>query len=234
MFYPALFVKIKSMSKSVYNNLGPGFPDRIYRESLLHELEEAEISYKKDPIASVNYKGRTLTSGLYDCFIIEHKILLYIKSNPDTRENDRELMHIFLDLSEKKCGVILDFNSDSISQVIRVFFSWFGIYSLNMVIKFFFYDFITGWYPGSKILLNQLSISDYWLLYKYAILLTIHRNMRNSIKRIVISWFYIISLNLSPDLNADTIRVNIKYLWYRTFIHPDGFQMKLFQLFQWN
>jgi GxxExxY protein len=121
MFYPILNLKVSAVAEKVYRELGAGLPDKVYKESLIHELEDSGISYEKDPFIPVDYKGRVLESGIYACFIIESQIVLYVKNPAKSREYHTNQLYSYMKLSGKSCGMILDFNSSDFSGVMRVF-----------------------------------------------------------------------------------------------------------------
>lgn len=123
MFYPEINLKINFIAESIYNQLGPGLPDKVYKESFFHELEDSGLYYEKDPFIPIDYNGRILDSGLQACFIIESKIVLYIKSASKSAEFHKRQIYNYMKLSGKRCGMVLDFNSDDLSGVIRVFMS---------------------------------------------------------------------------------------------------------------
>jgi len=121
MFNPVLNIKISAIAESVYKELGPGLPDKVYKESFIHELEEGNIYYEKDSFVPIDYKGHVLKAGLYACFLIENKIVLYIKSSSNTPEYCKNQLTSYMKLSEKRSGMILDFNSGDFHGVMRVF-----------------------------------------------------------------------------------------------------------------
>jgi GxxExxY protein len=121
MFYPVLNNKIRIITEAVYCHLGPGLPDNVYRESFIRELQDAGIFYEKDPFVPIDYKGRVLDTGLYACFIIDSRIVLYIKNSSKSTEYHKNQLNSYMKLSGKLCGMILDFNSRDFSGVMRVF-----------------------------------------------------------------------------------------------------------------
>jgi len=121
MFYLGLNVKINSIAEAIYTQFGPGLPDKVYKESFINELEDAGVIYEKDSYIPIDYKGRILDAGLYACFIIDSKIVLYIKSASTGMEFHKNQLYHFMELSDKRCGMILDFNSKSFDGVMRVF-----------------------------------------------------------------------------------------------------------------
>ncbi len=121
MFYPMLNIKISAVAEKVYLELGAGLPDKVYKESLIHELEEAGLSYEKDPFIPIDYKGRVLESGIRACFIIDSSIVLYVKNSSKSSGYHTNQLYSYMRLSGKTCGMILDFNSSDFSGVMRVF-----------------------------------------------------------------------------------------------------------------
>jgi len=121
MFYPMLNIQISGVAEKVYRELGTGLPDNVYKESLIRELEEAGIIYEKDPFIPIDYKGRILESGIYACFIIDSKVVLYVKKSSKSREYHTNQLYSYMRLSGQRCGMILDFNSSDFSGVMRVF-----------------------------------------------------------------------------------------------------------------
>ena len=123
MVYLASLKKVSIIAKAVYHHLGPGLPDSAYRECFIYELDDAFIIYEKDPCISIDYKGRILEPELYACFIIDSRILVYIKSSSESREHHKKRLYNYMDLSSKRCGMLLDFNSSDFSGVVRVLMS---------------------------------------------------------------------------------------------------------------
>jgi GxxExxY protein len=121
MFYPVLNIKISRITEAVYYHLGPGLPDNVYRECFTHELDNADILYEKDPFIPIDYKGRILDSGIYACFIIDDKIVLYIQSSSKSTEYHENQLYSYMKLSGKRCGMILDFNTEYFEDIMRIF-----------------------------------------------------------------------------------------------------------------
>lgn len=121
MFYPDLNVKISTIARAVYSQLGPGLPDKVYKECFVHELENSDLKYEKDPFIPVDYKGQILETGIYACFIIDSKIVLNIKSASESPGYHKSRLYNYMKLSLRRCGMILDFNSDHFSGVLKVF-----------------------------------------------------------------------------------------------------------------
>ncbi len=121
MFYPSLHGKIKKIKDTVYNQLGPGLPDKVYKESFMHELDCAGIEYYEDIEIPVDYKGRILESGLSACLMIENEIVIYIKSSEGNSDYQTSRVYKFMQFSGLRCGMIMNFNSLSQRGVMRVF-----------------------------------------------------------------------------------------------------------------
>lgn len=121
MFYPSLQGKIRKIADTVFNQLGPGLPDKVYKESFIHELDNAGIDYLEDIEIPVDYKGRILESGLSACLMIEDEIVIYIKGSAELSEYYTTRIYKFMLFSGLRCGMILNFNSFKSSEVMRVF-----------------------------------------------------------------------------------------------------------------
>lgn len=121
MFYPVLHGKIRKITDTVYSQLGPGLPDKVYKESFIHELENWKIFYIEDPEIPVDYKGCILESGLSACLMVENEIVIYIKSLTSESVYNTARIYKFMQFSGMQCGMILNFNSFEQSRVMRVF-----------------------------------------------------------------------------------------------------------------
>jgi GxxExxY protein len=121
MFYPSLHGKIRKITDTVFSQLGPGLPDKVYKESFIHELDNAGIDYLEDIEIPVDYKGRILESGLSACLMIENEIVIYIKGSADRSEYYTSRIYKFMLFSGLRCGMILNFNSFRSSEIMRVF-----------------------------------------------------------------------------------------------------------------
>lgn len=89
--------------------LGPGFPENIYRQALLIELQKAEIKYKQNHDIAVFYDDKEIGKITVD-LLIEDKFVLGVLARPgdvhigDRREVMAQLRELDLDL-----GLLINF-----------------------------------------------------------------------------------------------------------------------------
>lgn len=93
----------------VHMELGPGFPDDIYRQALLIELQKAEIKFKQNHDIIVFYDDKEIGKLTVD-LLVEEKFVLGVLARPgDVHIGDRrgimaQLRELDLDL-----GLIINF-----------------------------------------------------------------------------------------------------------------------------
>lgn len=121
MYYPELNLKIKNCIQTIYNQLGPGLSDDIYMECMVHEFEVNNLDHLEDPWFPIDYKGRILEAGLHASFIIDMKIIIYVKSAEKSLGYYKMQLDSYMNLSGINCGMIIDFNALDLRQMIRVF-----------------------------------------------------------------------------------------------------------------
>lgn len=63
----------------VFNNLGPGFLEIVYKDALEYEFEKAGIPYDRERLYKVDYKGIILPHFFYADFVVFDNIILEIK-----------------------------------------------------------------------------------------------------------------------------------------------------------
>ncbi|MEE9408524.1 MAG: GxxExxY protein [Polaribacter sp.] len=63
----------------VYNNLGSGFSEIVYKDAIEYEFKNLEIPYTREKEYYVNYKDVILAHKLYADFVVFDKIILELK-----------------------------------------------------------------------------------------------------------------------------------------------------------
>lgn len=71
--------QIIGMCMEVYNNLGFGFLEIVYKDALELEFQRANIPYEREKRYDVNYKGIILPHVFYADFVVFDKIILEVK-----------------------------------------------------------------------------------------------------------------------------------------------------------
>ena len=77
--YKGLSQKIISCAYNVHNELGQGFLEKVYKNALAIELEEAGIEHKVETPLKVLYHGRIVGEYFAD-LIVDNKIVVEVKA----------------------------------------------------------------------------------------------------------------------------------------------------------
>jgi GxxExxY protein len=103
----------------VYNTLGPGLLESVYETALIYELKE--MGYKVDSQVDlpVDYKGQILEKGYRIDIMVEDKVLIEIKSVETMKKLFFNQTTSYLKLSNKKLGILVNFNTDNILNEIK-------------------------------------------------------------------------------------------------------------------
>ncbi len=79
IIHKTLSYEIVGAAQEVHRILGPGFLEAIYEEALAQELRRRSISYERQKLLQVNYKGLIIGEYRAD-FVVEEKVVLELKA----------------------------------------------------------------------------------------------------------------------------------------------------------
>ncbi|MCF6366309.1 MAG: GxxExxY protein [Bacteroidales bacterium] len=93
----------------VYNNLGAGFLEIVYKDALELEFKKADIPYEREKKYEVNYKGVILPHKFYADFVVFDKIILEIKGVAGIADEFTAQALNYLKVSGNKLALIVNF-----------------------------------------------------------------------------------------------------------------------------
>ncbi|MDT0688480.1 GxxExxY protein [Salegentibacter sp. F188] len=96
----------------VYNHLGSGFSEIVYKDALQIELKAKGISFEREKQYSVIYKGHVLNHKFYADFVIENKIILEIKSIEAINDKHVGQCINYLKVSGCRLAILANFQKD--------------------------------------------------------------------------------------------------------------------------
>ena len=99
----------------VYNNLGAGFLEIVYKDALEYEFTEAGILYEREKQYDVNYKGVILPHKFYADFVVFDKIILEIKAVKEIKDEFIAQAINYLKVSNNKLALLINFGKTGIS-----------------------------------------------------------------------------------------------------------------------
>ena len=96
----------------VYNNLGSGFSEIVYKDALEYEFKSRNIQFKREKEFSVTYKDIVLKHKFYADFVVFDKIILEIKSVENLHDKHIAQCINYLKVSNYKLAILANFHKD--------------------------------------------------------------------------------------------------------------------------
>lgn len=94
----------------VYNNLGYGFSEIVYKDAMEIEFLEKKTEYQREKEYPVYYKSQQLKRTFYTDFTIADKIVIEVKAHPEGIQEDAVAQTInYLKASGIRLGLIVNF-----------------------------------------------------------------------------------------------------------------------------
>ncbi|XCF07364.1 GxxExxY protein [Tamlana crocina] len=96
----------------VYNNLGSGFSEIVYKDAIEHEFKLRNIPFQREKEYHVNYKNIVLKHKFYADFVVFDKIILEIKSVESLHDKHISQCINYLKVSQNKLAILVNFHKD--------------------------------------------------------------------------------------------------------------------------
>ena len=103
----------------VHRTLGPGLLESIYEAALEMELGERALKVRRQVELPVSYKGRLLDGGYRIDLIVEESVIIEIKAVERLLPVFESQLLTYLKLSDKRLGLLINFNSSVVSNSVR-------------------------------------------------------------------------------------------------------------------
>jgi GxxExxY protein len=113
VIYPELSYKIVGILYKVYNKLGGGYQEKYYQEAVKRELFAEKIPFLEQTKVVLNYNGKVIGRYYLD-FLIDHKIVLELKTTPSFSQRDIMQVLNYLKQSSIELGILASLNRNSI------------------------------------------------------------------------------------------------------------------------
>ncbi len=104
----------------VHRQLGPGLLESAYEQCLCHELALRKIRFERQVPLPVRYKGLLLDCGYRLDIVVDHSVLLELKSVEQIHKLHEAQLLSYLKLSDLRVGLLINFNVTNLRRgVIR-------------------------------------------------------------------------------------------------------------------
>ena len=117
--YNNLSRQIINAAIEVHKELGPGLLESVYEYCLLDELKSNGIFAERQVQLPIHYKGRNLGKDFVIDILVEDKIVLELKSVETILPVHEFQLLTYLKLSNKKLGLLINFNVALLKEGIR-------------------------------------------------------------------------------------------------------------------
>ncbi|WP_312299456.1 GxxExxY protein [Chryseobacterium sp.] len=104
---------------NVYNHLGPGLLEIVYQKILIYELEENGLNVKSEIEIPIFYDDKKFDFNFRLDILVEDKVVLELKSVKGLEDIHFKQIHTYLKLSNKKLGLLVNFNTTNILDGIK-------------------------------------------------------------------------------------------------------------------
>ena len=107
----------------VHTTLGPGLLESVYEAAMAVELKNRGLQVEKQVPIAVTYEGERLEVGFRADLVVEHKVLIELKSVEAVTPLFKKITTNYLKLIPLKLGYLINFNEvhlkDGITRVVN-------------------------------------------------------------------------------------------------------------------
>ncbi|MDY7396152.1 GxxExxY protein [Aureibaculum sp. 2210JD6-5] len=96
----------------VYNNLGAGFSEIVYKDAIEYEFKQLKIPFEREKQYDITYKDVTLKHNFFADFVVFDKIILEIKSIESLHAKHLAQCINYLKVSKCKLAILANFHED--------------------------------------------------------------------------------------------------------------------------
>jgi GxxExxY protein len=102
----------------VYNTLGPVLLESVYVAAIIHELKKAGLKAKSEVPLPAIYENQRLELGFRIDILVNDLVIIEVKSVEQLAEVHHKQVLTYLKLSDKKLGILVNFNTEDIAKSI--------------------------------------------------------------------------------------------------------------------
>jgi GxxExxY protein len=113
ILYKDLSYKIVGAALEVHRELGPGFTENIYEETLCKELGKRGILLQRQVSVDVRYKGEDVGRYQLD-LIINDEVVVELKAISQMVDHFEYQLYAYLKATKKKLGLLINFGKKSL------------------------------------------------------------------------------------------------------------------------
>ena len=98
----------------VYNELGKGFLEIVYKDALAYEFTKRNIPFEREKAYDIKYKDIILPHSFFADFVVYDKIILEVKAKSSIVEEHVAQSLNYLAVSKIKLALVVNFGEKSL------------------------------------------------------------------------------------------------------------------------
>ena len=102
----------------MYAHFGPGLFESVYVAALEHELKKAGLEVLREVSIPVHYDNIQLELGFRMDLLVNNLVVIEVKSIENLAEVHHKQLLTYLKLTDKKLGILVNFNCSDIEKEI--------------------------------------------------------------------------------------------------------------------
>ncbi|MFA6725354.1 MAG: GxxExxY protein [Candidatus Cloacimonadaceae bacterium] len=114
ILYKEEYYQIIGACMNVHKELGPGFLEAVYQESLTLEFLEQGIPFEKEKDIRIVYKGKTLDKCYKADFLCFDNIIVEVKALSEISNDHISQLLNYLKATKLRVGLLVNFGSSSL------------------------------------------------------------------------------------------------------------------------
>ena len=114
---------------NVYNGLGPGLLESVYQKVIIYKLEDLGLEVKCEVPIPIVYNDIVFDCNFRIDILVEDLVIIELKSVKELEDVHYKQVSTYLKLSNKKLGILVNFNTDKIQST-----GLFGLRSNRIVV----------------------------------------------------------------------------------------------------
>jgi GxxExxY protein len=114
---------IVDVAYQIHTKLGPGLLESVYEVVMMHELRTRGLHVESQVAVPVEWDGVRLELGFRPDLIVEHCVIVELKSIEAVARVHKKVLLTYLRLADKRLGLLINFGveliKDGISRVVN-------------------------------------------------------------------------------------------------------------------
>ncbi|MCX6810493.1 MAG: GxxExxY protein [Candidatus Berkelbacteria bacterium] len=101
--------KIIGCAYSIFHDLGYGYPEKIYQNSFVFELQKQNLDFEREKFSKITYKEQVVGKYFLD-FLVDNKVAIELKVRKEMYESDWLQLLSYLKSENIKVGLLIVFS----------------------------------------------------------------------------------------------------------------------------